>query len=133
MAPALAEMSAPLQLRRLAVLLAGYAYRYGSETQLHEGIASVLTAEGIPFEHEVAVDARNRMDFLVNGVLAIEIKVDGSFAHAIAQVSRYSALDTVHGVLLAATPQWARQTIVRAPGAFHGKPIAMAWLRRKAL
>lgn len=126
-------MSAPLQLRRLAVLLGGFAYRYANEIQLHEGIASVLTAEGIAFEREVVVDPKNRMDFLVEGGLAIEVKVDGSFSQAISQVSRYSALDTIHGVLLAATPQWARQALPMAPGAFHGKPIEMAWLRRRSL
>lgn len=126
-------MSAALQLRRLAVLLGGFTYRYGNEVQLHEGIASVLDAEGIAFEREFVVDARNRMDFLVEGRLAIEVKVDGSFAQAISQVNRYSGLDPVQGVLLAATPQWARQALAPTPGAFHGKPIEMTWLRRKAL
>lgn len=126
-------MSASLQLRRLAVLLSGFAYRYGNEIQLQDGIATVLAAEGLAFEREFVVDAKNRMDFLVEGTLAIEVKVDGSFAQAISQVNRYSALDAVHGVLLAATPQWARQSLAAAPGAFHGKPIEMAWLRRKAL
>lgn len=127
-------MTAALELRRLAVLLGGYAYRFGSEVQLHEGIAEVLTVAGIAFEREVVADARNRMDFLVQGGLAIEVKVDGSFSQAITQVNRYCGLDGVHGVLLAATPRWAADRLgPPASGAFHGKPVEMAWLRRKAL
>ena len=126
--------TAPLLLvRRLSVLLNSFAFRYTSESQLHEGIASVLDAEGIAYAREVVMDPNNRVDFLVEDAVAIEVKVGGSLAQALGQVNRYCAHGRVDGVLLAATPGWARQPLPRISGAFHGKPVELAWLRRKAL
>lgn len=122
-----------LLVRRLAVLLNSFAFRYASEIQLHQGIASVLDAEGIAYAREVVLDANSRLDFLVEDAVAIEVKVGGSLSLALGQVNRYCAHGRVGGVLLAATQGWARHPLPRASGAFHGKPVELAWLRRKAL
>ena len=124
-----------LLVRRLAVLLNSFAFRYASEIQLHEGIASVLDAEGIAYEREVVLDPKNRLDFLVVGAVAIEVKVGGSLSQALGQVNRYCAHGRVGGVLLASTLTWAqhRRPASRAGFSFHDKPVELAWLRRKAL
>jgi len=122
-----------MQMRRVSVILSGFAFRYSHEIQLHEAIASVLDGNGIPFQREVAIDAKNRVDFLLAGGLAIEVKVDGTFSQAITQVNRYCGLDAVHGVLLAAACAWARLALPASQSGFQGKPVGLIWLRRKAL
>ena len=127
-------MNVQLELHRLAVLIGGYTYRFANETQLQAGIAGVLESAGYAFERELKIDADNRLDFLVEGRIAIEVKVDGSFSQAITQVTRYAALEKVSGVLLAATLRWATQPVsAAAKPAFHSKPVEMVLLRRKAL
>lgn len=120
-----------MRLRQVEGLLTTYAYRYGSEVQLHERMAQVLDAAGIPYEREKPLDAKNRADFWLDG-LVIEVKVDGSLDQALAQVGRYIALPDVAGVLLACTRHWAAAPMRNRP-TFHGKPFAMAYLRRQAL
>lgn len=115
----------------LARILSGYAYRFSSEVHLHDAIDATLTANGWAFEREVSGDASNRFDFWCAGIV-IEIKVDGSLSQALRQVDRYAALDGVHGVLLAATPAWARSAST-APCELQGTPIAIAHLSRQSL
>ncbi|HCF4180239.1 TPA: hypothetical protein NIK39_006875, partial [Pseudomonas aeruginosa] len=47
-----------MHLSRLASLVGGYHYRYGSEVQLHQALSTVLTGAGFEHEREVALDAR---------------------------------------------------------------------------
>jgi len=119
-----------LLLRWLAKLLSGYAYMYSDEKQLHDAIALALDQEGISYEREHIADSSNRFDFLVEGDLVIEIKVQGSLADALRQVTRYCGLEKVKAVLVAATCAWARQVSLDD---INGKPVAIAYLRRQAL
>lgn len=124
-----------MHVEKLARVLGGFAYRYGSEVQLHERLATVLTNHGYAFEREVQLGPRDRLDFLVEGAIAIEVKVDGSASQALRQVARYAKKDEVHALLLASTESWADMTLkqeVRKSG-WHGKPFAVVRLRRQAL
>lgn len=85
--PANVKAGAPseyhMQLSALARTVAGFNYRYGSEVQLHEALAEVLTLAGYAFEREYVLDAKNRADFWLDG-LVIEVKVDGALSEALA-------------------------------------------------
>lgn len=120
-----------LALRALRGALAGYSYRYGSEIQLHERLGEVLTAAGVGFQREYVLDAHNRADFWIDGIV-LEVKVDGSLAEAARQIARYIGLYQVNGVLLASTRPWAR-TPLRVKPRFDGKPFDMVYLRRQSL
>ena len=120
-----------MRLTALANLLGGVRYRYGSEAQLHEVMASLLTEAGQAFEHEFRLDQHNRADFWLDG-LVIEVKVDGSMGDALRQVDRYIGLPQVHGVLLAGTPMWAGTALGKRP-AWQGKAFQMVRLQRQAL
>lgn len=120
-----------MSLQKLSRLLGGYSYRYGSEIQLHESLGQVLTAGGYKFEHERILDAKNRADFWLDGIV-IEVKIDGSLAEALRQVDRYIGLDHVTGVILASTERWAERTLKDRP-AWSGKPFHMTRLQRQAL
>lgn len=120
-----------MRLRQVEGILSAYAYRFGSEVQLHERLAQVLGDAGVSYVREKVLDARNRADFWLDGIV-IEVKIDGSLPEALAQVGRYINLPDVHGVLLASTKHWAAQPLRDRPK-WHGKPFAMAYIRRQAL
>ena len=125
--------ASPLHMRlsALANLLGGVRYRYGSEVQLHDVMARLLTEAGHSFEHEYRLDQHNRADFWLDG-LVVEVKIDGSMGDALRQVGRYIGLPQVQGVLLAGTPQWAGAPLLKRP-AWQGKPFQMTRLLRQAL
>ncbi|MFJ3487133.1 hypothetical protein ACIPL1_27495 [Pseudomonas sp. NPDC090202] len=118
-------------LNAVANHLARYSYRFGSEIQLHERIAAVLERHGIEHQRERVLDAKNRADFWIDG-LVIEVKVDGAMSEALRQVSRYINLPHVTGVILAGTPRWAAQPLTEQPG-WQDKPFQMIRLARQSL
>lgn len=111
--------------------LSRYAYRYGDEIQLHERIAQVLTLHGFEYERERVLDARNRADFWLDG-LVIEVKVGGGLSDALHQVGRYIKLPDVTGVILAGTPRWAGEAL-QSPPVWLDKPFQMLRLARQSL
>ncbi|MBA1218163.1 hypothetical protein [Pseudomonas fulva] len=121
-----------LVLSHLSRLLGAYLYRYGSEAQLHESLAKVLGDAGYQFTQEHILDPRNRADFLVEGGIVIEVKVDGALSEALRQVDRYINLDQVKGVILASTQRWADNPLVDRP-AWQGKAFGMVRLGRQSL
>jgi hypothetical protein len=118
-------------LNAIATHLGRYAYRYGDEIQLHERIAEVLTLHGFEFERERILDARNRADFWLGG-LVIEVKVGGGLSEALHQVGRYINLPDVTGVILAGTPRWAGEALAAKP-VWQDKPFQMVRLARQSL
>lgn len=77
-----------VQLARLAKVLK-YAYHCPNEAALQNAIEYRLRAAGIPYEREVRLDGKSRIDFKVGGI-GIEIKVGGSKSSVIRQLHRYS-------------------------------------------
>lgn len=110
-------MTADSLLQRLLRLLPGYAYRFSSETGLHEGLALVLTQNGITHHREFVASAADRFDFLVPPGIVIEAKVHGSLSAALPQCRRYLERDDVQAVLLVSNRFWAMQ---------HASPIVLA-------
>jgi len=122
---------ARITLNAIANHLARYSYRYSSEELLHAALSKVLETHGFDFKHEHVLDARNRVDFWINGIV-IEVKVDGSMPDALRQVDRYINLPSVQGVILAGTPRWAAQELVQKP-VWKDKPFQMIRLERQYL
>lgn len=120
-----------LILNALTNHLGRYSYRYSDEVQLHERIAQVLDLHGFEYERERILDARNRADFWLDG-LVIEVKVDGALSEALRQVGRYINLPNVKGVILAGTPRWAGQPMAEKPD-WQDKPFQMMRLMRQSL
>ncbi|HEX7650631.1 MAG TPA: hypothetical protein VF450_24755 [Noviherbaspirillum sp.] len=90
----------------LASLLERFRYRFITEKDLQDGIEAVLKVSGIAYERERSLSAPDRPDFLVQGGIAIEVKIKGSLAELLRQVSRYAAHDEVSGILVCGTPYW---------------------------
>ena len=100
-------------------VLERFRFRYTDENELQQGIAKALTLRGITFEREKVLSRPDRPDFLVCGGVAIEVKIKGSLADLLRQVSRYATHTEVIGVLAVGTPKWLPQV----PEELCGKPV----------
>lgn len=120
------------RVRRVAALLAGFRYLFGDEYQLQQAVAEVLADAGEEVVRERILDRKNRADVMLADDILVEVKVDGSLSAALRQCERYSALDSVRGIVLAASVSWARAGLVSRPR-MGGKPFAMVHLPRQAL
>lgn len=73
---------------------------FSSEEVLQGQVAQMLAETGIPFQREVRLSGEDRIDFLVEGGLGIEVKIKGS-PHAIyRQCQRYCASAHIRALLL---------------------------------
>lgn len=126
-----AELGSVLDL--LARALQRYRYRFASEKQLHEGIAYVLSAEGIHFEHEYPVTHACRLDFWCRerGIV-IEAKVAGTLPEALHQVDRYLTLEASRAALVLSTRPWARQPGIAKDYVLRGKPVRVVHLKAQS-
>lgn len=100
-------------------LLENKRFRFTSEDDLQQGIEKVLAAGNIPFEREKVLSVRDRPDFLVDGRLAIEVKIKGTLAQALRQVGRYTEHPDIQSILLVGSPHWLRDV----PPTINNKPI----------
>ncbi len=87
-----------MALQDLKDLLRRHRFRFGSEVELQDGIAAVLTKAGLSFKRE-AVVVGGVIDFLV-GSVGVEVKVDGSTAKLIRQVYAYAEDEKVGSILI---------------------------------
>lgn len=122
---------AQLKVKAIANHLARYGYRYSNEDALQQRLAQVLEQHGFAYTREYALDARNRFDFWLDGIV-LEVKVDGSLSSALHQVDRYINLPDVKGVILAGTPRWAGEQLAHRPD-WKGKPFQLVRLERQFL
>lgn len=102
------RLTSEFVVRRLTAELPKFAYRFADERQFQDGIAVVLTGCGLAFEREKIASAKDRFDFLVEGRVVIEAKINGSFSEAARQAARYLESPDIAAVVVAATSRWAR-------------------------
>ncbi|MFA6230924.1 MAG: hypothetical protein WC617_12260 [Rhodanobacter sp.] len=120
-------------LSAIAGLFQRHTFRFANEIILHDALAGLLSEAGYTFVREHRFDSKNRTDFFlpVEGVV-IEVKVDGTLSQALRQVSRYSTLEGVCGILLAAATAWGSAPVGDIPE-LHGRALRMAHLQRRFL
>ncbi|MBI1405691.1 MAG: hypothetical protein GC145_06150 [Caulobacter sp.] len=121
-------MITPSELRSL---LAGGRFDLSREALTQADIETWLAARlplGCLLEREVRLGPRDRPDFMVDGRLAIEVKIKHQQRRAIwRQVERYVAHDRVEAVVLASNVAMGGDTVL------NGKPVLVlglgaAWL-----
>lgn len=108
-----------ISVQEVAELFSGVRFRFGSEMELQDGIEQVLKRSGVGYLREKSLSAKDRPDFLVEGGIAIEIKIQGTLAQALRQIDRYAKHDGVHSILVIGSPIW----IGRIPAMVGGKPV----------
>ncbi len=79
--------------------LAGYRLPVSNEKAMQDAVESALRAENLPFEREVKRGA-DRIDFLVGGVVGVELKVKGAAGDVQRQLERYAAWPEVTSLVL---------------------------------
>lgn len=111
-------------LTELEALIASKTFRYSSEAELQEGLRRVLVAAAIPFEKELCLSPKDRLDFFVRESVAIETKISRSLASLTRQVNRYTLDARVQAVLVVST----RLRLQNLPEQFNGKPVRVCTL-----
>jgi hypothetical protein len=134
---------------KIVAALSGRAISTRDEAVLSKHVAQVLTAARIPFEQEVRLTSRDRIDYVVPEMepepmadgsddrfgklrrrlcpleqVGIELKVEGSLANIIRQLDRYAQSDRVDALVLVTT----RRSHLQVPDALRGKPITVICL-----
>lgn len=99
--------------------LESYTYNCSSEAELQSAIQTALEAGGFAVSKEHRLSDRDRLDFFVEGRLAIEVKVGGSLTDLLRQLQRYASHDAVEGLLVVTT----RSALTRVPPTLQGKPV----------
>lgn len=92
------------------------------QTQVH--IAKVLDAGGVAFEREVRLSDRDIVDFMVDGSVAVEVKIKGQRKAIYRQLERYAAHNQVKAVVLVTS------VAMTLPPEIGGKPATVASLSK---
>lgn len=105
---------------RLYVQLSGTRFRYASEDDLQVGLGQLLERAGRRYEREVRLSARDRIDFLVEGAIGLEVKCKGKPGDVLRQLSRYALNPRVLALFLITDRYQLTQGI---PDVLHGTPL----------
>lgn len=113
----------------LADVITGHRYVFGSEDELQQQLSGVLGAAGHTVGREYRLNRTDRIDLVVTtghgfttGLIGIEVKVAGSTAAAVRQLTRYAAHPALDGLLLVTTRAHS------LPRLLAGKPAAVVSL-----
>lgn len=105
-------------------LLGRFRFRHTSEEDLQRAIAQVLERSGVPFRREVKLGPRDRIDFLLDGGVGIEVKVKGSATQAARQLQRYAKSDQVTELVLVTS----RSQVGRQLDEYLGKRVRVHFI-----
>jgi len=74
-------------------------FPHSTEVEMQEAIAAFLKEKGFSFSKEHSFDAKNRVDFFIDGI-AVECKVGGQPVRIHRQLERYAKFPEVKGIIL---------------------------------
>lgn len=98
-------------LRRARIL-------YATERDLQDAVEDALSGAGLVVGREVSLNARSRIDFLVDDV-GVECKINGAWRTVAQQLERYAAFDRIGSLVLVTT----RNLHSNIPLSMSEKPI----------
>ncbi|WP_421849838.1 hypothetical protein [Oricola sp.] len=87
-----------------------------AEKATQADIARCLDTIGRAYQREVRLDAKNVIDFLVDGI-GIEVKLKGVKRNVLRQCRRYCAFEEIRGLIL------FTNLAMGLPADLHGKPV----------
>lgn len=119
-----------LAAERVRGVIGSYRYAFIDEKDLQDGIAEALARGGLGFEREVRLAPRDVVDFLVEGGVGVEVKVEGAVGAILRQLARYARSDRVKALLLVTRKM---QHAGRFPSELGGKPLLVTTLEASAL
>lgn len=98
------------------------------ERTLQESVEQVLRVGNVPFVREAILTRGERVDFLVDGGIGLELKTKGSTNDIARQVQRYCGCEGITEVVLATTRFTHAIALAEMPN-FNGKPVHVARLK----
>lgn len=113
--------------REVRELLMRYRFRGVTEADYQEIIEDTLNQHlTASFQREVWLTRRDRIDFLIDGGVGVEVKVDDTRARIIRQLGRYAQSESVSELLLVSP----RPSLVAGiPEMILGVPVTTLALR----
>ena len=115
---------------RIHDVLTARRYRATNETAVQAHIKTALVDAHFDVVGEFRLTRRDRPDFLVDGTIAIEVKIKGSAASSVRQLARYAEHDDVAAIVFATT---SRRLAASMPATLGSKPIHIMVLPGVAL
>lgn len=109
-------------LTTLTRLLQSNRFPLTDEKGTQSGIEAAFAAAGIAFEREVRLSPKDIVDFMVEGNIAVEVKIKGQARSIYRQLVRYSEHPAVEHILLATSVS------MHLPPTIEGKPAKVASL-----
>jgi hypothetical protein len=89
------------------------------EAELQSAVAAALSSAGLGYTREARLSARDRVDFMIDGGIALELKVRTDGKELLRQVLRYAEHDAVKAILIAGTTH----KLLLLPETANGKPL----------
>nr|WP_296429692.1 hypothetical protein [Roseovarius sp. BRH_c41] len=118
-------MSDPLET--LTRQLRGLRLPVTTELALQDALNTWLTDSGLPFQREVRMGPKDRIDFMVSETIGIEVKTRYPRRKIYRQLERYCEGDRLSGLIL------VTGTYLGLPTEIHGVPVFLVSLGRSAL
>ena len=114
--------------RELIELITSHAFHTLDEKQLQDELEKLFIANNISYEREVDLSPQDRIDFLVDSSIGIEVKVDSTWTQVSKQLQRYLKSDRLSCVILITTRSKHRSV----PTLLAGKTVYHAMLLNRA-
>jgi len=114
------------RLRVIQQFLSSFQFHYSSEDSLQRGLYQALDMGPFAVKREYQLTPESRLDFLIDDSIALEVKIGGSAAEVMRQISRYAEHPQISGILLVTS----RTHVL--PSSFSGKPLATHYLLESA-
>lgn len=110
---------------RVRQAIEAYRYTFTDEKELQTALADALGRAGLVFQREVVLSPRDRVDFLLEPGVVVEVKIDGGLSDLTRQLYRYAQLERVQALVVVTS----RARLVNVPGTMNGKPALVVELR----
>jgi hypothetical protein len=94
--------TAPRSTDVLAAVIRAARFIFADETELQDKLAVTLT-QFRRVQREVILSPRNRIDFVVDDDIGVEVKVNGSTIAVLRQLQRYARTGRVQALILVTT------------------------------
>lgn len=104
---------------RVVRCLRRFAFHPGSEHDLQTGVAIAFRDGGIAHDREAKLSPQDRVDFLTESGVAVELKTTGAVWEVMRQLQRYASSERVEAVVLVTTAAKHLQL----PAAVLSKPL----------
>jgi hypothetical protein len=106
-------------MTKASAAIGAFGYSFSTEEELQAGLAKALDTSGISFRREVILSKRDRIDFMLDGGVGIEVKIDGSISALTRQLFRYADLPEINGLLVVVSAN----RLANLPTEINGKPV----------